>query len=642
MHRPRFLARKAKRSSGIKLAGVLAVAGLLTALGSATGAVASGQPGKVSGWQQAIAKLKLPGKGCFTAAYPKVKWIRTACKAAPKRPYPPAHGPRPTTVGNGNDYTAGAVTGNFQSVTGSFDFVSPGITETGQQDGSGPQIPNTYSLQVNTNHFMVSQCTASPNRGCRGWQQFIFSTTGRGVFLEYWLLAFNAACPAGWSTFRYPDSPDIDCFKNTPIGPLTGPIPAATNLGGVKLTASAAAGGSDSVVLTGPAGHAAATKTAADSVFDLASAWTNAEFAVVGDCCNSRANFSPGAILQVRTTTHNGTRMAPTCNYGGLTGETNNLNLSGTPAIGIGPSPALVTIQTASSGTPGCATADGHADTHLDNFRHFSYDFQGVGDYELASTGPNFDVQTRQVPDPPSWPNNAINTAVATHIGKSDVAVCLAPPNPPGSPSARLFINHKSVSLAPGSRRNLSDGGEVSLDGAGSTYLIRDASGNSVRAQIIPDPANQNYINVFVGLGRWPEAVHGLLGNAGTDGTALVSRDGAIFRAPFPFDSFYAKYGDSWRVPAKDSLLSDCGQKVATGNPTNVLYVANLDPKLAQAAKTTCVHAGVKAQALIDDCTLDVAVLGTKAATQIYLHLPTDLTVGLISPPQNNSAAPRP
>ena len=86
-----------------------------------------------------------------------------------------------------------------------------------------------------------------------------------------------------------------------------------------------------------------------------------------------------------------------------------------------------------------------------------------------------------------------------------------------------------------------------------------------------------------------------------------------------------------------------CGQKVATGNPTNVLYVANLDPQLAQAAKATClVQEGVKAPALIDDFTLDVAVLGTKAATQIYLHLPTDLKVGLILPPQTTRPHPDP
>ena len=43
---------------------------------------------------------------------------------------------------------------------------------------------------------------------------------------------------------------------------------------------------------------------------------------------------------------HHGTRMAPSCNYEGFTGETNNLNLSGTPSMAIGEFPSLITDQT--------------------------------------------------------------------------------------------------------------------------------------------------------------------------------------------------------------------------------------------------------------------------------------------------------
>jgi len=72
------------------------------------------------------------------------------------------------------------------------------------------------------------------------------------------------------------------------------------------------------------------------------------------------------------------------------------------------------------------------------------------------------------------------------------------------------------------------------------------------------------------------------------------------------------------------------------------MYADNLDPKVAEAAKVTCERAGVKAPALLDACTVDVAVLGTKAATQIYLHLSPNLTWGKITLPPFNAAATRP
>jgi hypothetical protein len=637
MHRPRVLVVKTKKFLGIKIAGVLGVVGLLTTLGSTAGAIASGQPGKTSEWQHAIAKLRLPSKGCFTATYPNVAWKKTPCRPAPKHPYPPVNGHRPQVVGNGTDYSA-EVTGHLTSVTGTFDSVSPGLTETGQRNGSGPQVANTYSLQINAKPFTGSLCSGSPNPGCRDWQQFVYSSTYDEVFIQYWLLRFNTTCPGGWNTFMFPMSTDIYCYRNSTSAALTGGVPPVSSLGGITFTGNANSGGNDSVVMTTATGHA--TATAADSVLHLASGWTGVEFTVVGDCCGTQANFGGGTTLKVRTTVHNGTTNAPTCVLEGFTGETNNLNLVSTPAIGTGVAPAIVSEQTSSAGTPSCASGDAHGDTHVDTEHDLStYDFQGYGDFVDATTGPNFIVEARQVSGAPSWPDAAVNSGIATHIGKSNVAVCLAPPNSAGGPLARLFINHKIVSLPPGARKNLADGGDVSLDRSGSVYLIRGATGNSVRAQV--NVASPDYIDVSVGLARWPETVHGLLANAGSDPTALATRGGTVIRAPFAFNTFYGKYGDSWRVPIKGSLLSDCGEKVLSGNPANLMYADNLDPKLAEAAKATCERAGVKAPALLDACTVDVAVLGTKAAAQVYLNLPPTIVWNMITLPPFNSAGPK-
>ncbi len=632
MHRSRFLARMRGKALGRKILGAIAIAGIVTTLGASSGAIASGrsEPGRTAKWQQAIEKLRVPGKGCFTAKFPKVEWVKHACKKAPRHPYPPARGHHPQIVGNGTDYSA-EVTGHLSSVTGSFDAVSPSLTETGQQNGAGPQVANTYSLQINAKPFTTSVCAGAGNPAvCKGWQQFVYSTTYDEVFIQYWLLTYNAACPGGWNT--YVIGVDTDCYKNSASGALSGGIPAVSSLGSVTLTGNAAPGGNDSVVMTTGTGNA--TATAFDSVLHLASGWNGVEFAIVGDCCGSQANFSSGAALTVRTTVHNGTTLAPTCVMEGFTGETNNLHLSTTAAIGSSPAPAIVSHQTFVPGTASCDASSGTGDTHLVTFRNLLYDFQAYGDFELATTGPKFIVENRQISGAPSWPNAAVNEAVATHIGKSDVAVCVAPESVTGAPEARLVINHKDVNLAVGAQRNLADGGDVSLSlnqNGEKAYLIRGASGDSVTAVIAPGAPN--HIDASVGLGRWPEKVHGLLANAGTDVSALASRTGAVFHAPFAFNTFYSKYGASWRVPVKASLLNDCGRKVATGNPTNLMYAGNLDPKLARVAQATCAQAGVKVPALLDACTVDVAVLGTKAATQIFLHLPTRVTWGKITLP---------
>lgn len=628
MEASRSPVRAPGRSGRTPILGVMVIASVLIALGTSAASAASGAPQArgVGKWQQAMEKLRVPGKGCFKASFPKVEWLKTACKKAPRHPYPPARGHRPQIVGNGNDYSAEVSSGLINSVTGSFDSVSAGATETGQQNGGGPQVANTFSLQINSKPFTTTACAGSPNPGCRGWQQFIYSTTYNVVFMQYWLLKYNTTCPAGWNTFTFPMSTDIYCYKNSASGTLSGGPLTVGGLTGTRLTGSAHNPGNDSVVMTTGGGMASAV--GAGSVLRLANGWKGVEFAIVGDCCGSQANFSAGTSIRVRTTVHNGTTNAPLCVLEGFTGETNNLNLAATPAIGVQPAPTIVSNQTSAPGMAGCAAAAGLGDTHLTTFRNLLYDFQAAGDFELATTGPRFVVQVRQISGAPTWPNAAVNEAVATRIGKSTVALCLTP-NPAGGPPVHLVINRKPVTLANGSQRNLADGGDVSLHG--NAYLIRSANGDSVGAQV--NTGSPDWINVSVGLGRWPEKVHGLLANAGANPHAIESRGGLVLTAPFPFDKFYHQYGESWRVTPKESLLSVCGDKVVSSDPQNVFYANNIDPKLARTARDICLGTGVKVAPLLDACTVDVAVLGNKAAAVVYRTVSTHVIWGKITLP---------
>ena len=557
----------------------------------------------------------MPSKGCFTATYPNIQWREAACKTPPNVPLEPAKGHLPQVVGNGDDFSA-VVSGSISSATGSFDSISSGATETGQVNATGSQIANTYTLQLNTAPFTTTRCLGAANPAvCQGWQQFVYDTSSNDVYIQYWLENYDTTCPFGWKTYGG------FCWQNDPIaGSLPGSVPTIADLANDTLTGTAAANGTDTVVMTIGSGHAIATNV--DSALNLAGAWKVAEFAILGDGGGGEANFSAGTTLKVRTSVQSGTRTAPTCVRNGYTAETNNLNLVGTPAIAPQGSPAIVSEQTYSPGTAAsCAAAQGIGDTHLTTFRNLFYDFQASGDFVLARTGPHFTVQARQVSGAPTWPNAAVNRAVAAQVGKFDVAVCLSP--------TRLEINGRTLNLATGGQRNLS-AGDVSR--YGNVYLIRDGSGDSVRAEV--NPGNPSWINVSVGLGRWPATVRGLLANAGSDVNAIQTRGGTVLTAPFAIGELYDAYGNSWRVPSSRSLLSPCGRKFPSGNPKQPFYANGLKPAFSAPARAACLRTGVEAPPLLDACTVDVVVLRNKAAAKAYLSVPTDVTWGKITTPR--------
>jgi hypothetical protein len=609
----------------------VAAAAVLTVAGPPAAAAAGNTPPPASTaqWQKAVQQLRTPGKGCFTASYPMLQWHRTRCTTAPHRPYAPApshrflpaSGPGPQTAGGaGGDYEAAFPASLAATVTGSFDSITPGATE-GQPDGHGQLAANTFSLQLNTEPFTTPICQLSPNpSSCQGWQQFVYSTIQNGIFIQDWLVNYDLFCPPGWTTYVPPSNPAImDCYMNSTATQWPGPALTVQDLTSVHLTGVADLS-FDTVTLTTASGQASASTTG--DTLGLWDNWTGAEWGIYGESNGAVAIFSPATTLTARTTV-NGTA-PPTCVFQqqSFTAETNNLNLVPAPAIGGTPaSPTLVTTQTIfPSGLPGCATAAGAGGTHLKTFGNLLYSFEAAGDFELATTGPHFTVEDRQVPDTPAWPNAAITQAAGARVGTTDVAVCTAP--------TRLMINNQQVPLADGGHLTLPGGSKVSR--TGTTYLIQDKGGDSLTAAV--NPGTPGWIDTSVGLGRWPETVHGLLANAGTNPHAVQARGGAVLTAPFNFSQFYNTYGNSWRIPATQSLLSACGTKVPTSNPTNVFYAGNLPPKLATTARAACVAAGVTAAPLLDACTVDTAVLGTSAITA-YQGLPANVTWGKITPP---------
>jgi hypothetical protein len=552
--------------------------------------------------------LRVPETGCFKASFPRLEWKEVSCVAPPNDPYVPRHGHRPFTVGGSNDFAA-RVTGVMSAAEGSFDSVTGVTSETGQVGGTGGQVANTYSLQLNTDFFTTSVCGGSPNTGCRGWQQFVYSSSSQAIFIQYWLIQYNTTCPAGWNTFMFSGSTDIYCWRNGANSATVAKQPI-TNLINLRLGGNANTSGNDTVTMW--VGSTATAASNAGSMLNLGAAWKDAEFILVGDCCSSQANFNAGSTIVVRTTVHSGTTNAPTCVLEGFTGETNNLNLVGTAAVGTGPSPAVVSTQSNTlTSMASCAAANGLGDPHLVTFQGLLYDFQAAGDFVLAETRPDFVVQARQVSGAPTWPDASVNKAVATRMGKTRVAVCLP---------RRVEVNGRATTIAPGSRRVLSAGVDISR--TGNAYLIRGPRGDSVRAVL-----HDGWIDVSVGLGRRPFQVRGLLANAKNNVRQVATRGGTVLTWPISFEVLYSRYGNSWRVQRGRSLLCKA-KRVEHRNPAKAFYAEDLKREVAQRTRAICRKARVRKGPLLEACTLDVAVIGRAAAAKAFVGLRAPVAVG--------------
>jgi hypothetical protein len=298
-------------------------------------------------WQAAIARVPAPASGCNSAAYPDLQWHAVKCTTARNWRF------APSTVGNGNDYSA-QVSGTISKATGIFRSVSSYVSEKGQVNATGSKIANAFSLQLNTEFFSGSPaCSGSSDpSGCLAWQQFVYAYDGCGtgvncIFMQYWLINYNATCPAGW--FSY--SPD--CYTNSNAAEVS--TVTAKDLGSVNFYGAAANGGRDHVYLS--IGTGTATEVSGpDSMVDLAPNWNTTEWGVFGDAGGGEAFFGTSNTLSARTSLQGTSSAAPTCVSEGFTGETNNLTLAKTPALSSKPFPMMASKQTdGSPGTASCA-----------------------------------------------------------------------------------------------------------------------------------------------------------------------------------------------------------------------------------------------------------------------------------------------
>jgi hypothetical protein len=346
--------RRITQSAGVLAAAALVLAGL--SAGAASAAPTPTAKTKAA-WQADIGHVRQPGTGCYRASYPALAWHAARCVTAPKIPLIPrpraARHAGPELVGDGTDYSA-QVSGLISQATGTFQNVSSGITAQGYPGGTGSLTANAFSLQLNSQFFTGSPaCSGSSDPAdCQAWQQFVYTyetSSTSYIFMQYWLIDYNATCPSGWYTYS------TDCYTNSNAADVT--TLTASQLASLQLTASAKSGGNDGVSLAVGSG-AATSVTNGDSEVDLASYWNTTEWGVYGDGGGTEAYFGSNATLEAQTALTATSSAAPSCVSEGFTGETNNLTRTSTPALGSESSPTMASTQTdGTAGTASCAVA---------------------------------------------------------------------------------------------------------------------------------------------------------------------------------------------------------------------------------------------------------------------------------------------
>jgi hypothetical protein len=180
--------------------------------------------------------------------------------------------------------------------------------------------------------------------------------------MQYWLLGFGPTCPAGWTSVNTALNPD-DCYENGPMQWTFYGITNIADLGSMALMGAAQSGGEDTLIFTSNLTAMALSND--DSILGLAGNWTDAEFNVFGDCCDSNATFNDGANIAVTTSVDNGTLSPPQCVKESFTGETNSLTLSRSAStIPVAPEPRIQFVENGfPTPPPSCATSGGTADS---------------------------------------------------------------------------------------------------------------------------------------------------------------------------------------------------------------------------------------------------------------------------------------
>jgi hypothetical protein len=258
-------------------------------------------------------------------------------------------------------------------------------------------------------------------------------------------------------------------------------------------------------------------------------------------------------------------------------------------------------------------------DPHVGTMDHLYYDFQAVGEFELAKSRDDFEVQVRQAPLDPADRTISVLTSAAVRAGSDVVGFYDVGGDIQVHRGGKVVTLQKGSVKLPGGGTLTRRSGAYDYGGDGYDVLWPDGS------RVAVDPVGSEGLMVdLTPAAEGKGTFTGLLGNF--DGKAagdLVGRDGKTIPDQPGHDDLYHVFGDSWRVSQSESLLEyGPGQSTATFTdrafPDKPATVASLPQSVRDQATAMCKAAHVTDATLLDDCVLDVARTGDPAFATAY------------------------
>jgi hypothetical protein len=584
-------------------------------------------------WAKTMHHTPAPKEGCFHASYPSTQWQEVQC--APPNGWRSAlprnrnnekggHGEvfGPGLIPPNSDIVVQAPSGHFFStVTGSFPIANVS-TET--DSGGIDPGSNEYSLQLNTNDNYSAACGSFTN--CVPWVQFVMATNTpvslasctitscpltnqTQVFIEYWLLNYGVdngsnICPSGFTDNGQDQlgGAGDDCVQNTPAATVyMGQLPI-TDLADLKLSGSATAGGNDEAKVT--FGTEAFDQTVSDSLTDIASVWSQAEFNVLGNAGLSQAVFNDGTSLIARVEVTDGSTSAPQCVFnGGTTGETNNLNFVPSASSPVccpygGSDPSIEFMQvfdTAHTHTASCGASSITGEPHITTVNDVYYNFQAAGEFIALLDPDGTEIETRQTALPTVAPGNydpgnlnndglvsclAMNTAVAARVGSHRVTYEPSFSSTYGKGPFDLRIDGKVTTLG-AAGVNLGGGALVKNSAAGGGIEVDLPDGKIMTAIPSGGYDSMSLLNVQFEdtglLGDGGGVAEGGIAGAVPKGSWLPALPTGASLGAMPatlherYVTLYNTFGNAWRVTSKNTLF-DYAPGTSTSTFTNTKW----------------------------------------------------------------------
>ncbi|MCJ2542471.1 VWD domain-containing protein [Thermostichus vulcanus] len=300
----------------------------------------------------------------------------------------------------------------------------------------------------------------------------------------------------------------------------------------------------------------------------------------------------------------------------------------GLPGGGGGPTPTPTPTPTPLPECEDCSDGFTIGDPHFKTLDGLYYAFHGQGEFWLVkSDDDEIQIQTRQIPVR-TGANVTLNAAVAIKMGSQRL----------GFYGPQVRVDGAPISINVGNRFVFQNGG-VLLRESSSRYRLVWPNGEFVRVNIFNEPsfALQSVdLEVFISstrLGR----VSGLLGNFDRNrANDITTRSGQTLLPPVALDDLYNVFGESWRITQSESLFDyEPGQDTSSfvGMPTEFVTSESLDPDERDAAEAVCRSRGITDPALLEACTVDVAIAGEAFASVFTDANPPIESLPIAEPP---------